>query len=122
MPNRCGCSGSCSCLIVAGEGVSVEGIGTIENPYEISSEASELLERIDFVDTSTVDFTTVGVGTTTDPMQVTAQATLALTDLTDVEGTPGNDQVPVWVDDHWEFQDQPEDSTGLPPGALTARC
>ena len=103
MPSRCGCSGSCSCLIVAGEGVSVEGIGTIENPYEISSEGSELLERVEFVDTSTVDFTTVGVGTTLDPMTVTAQATLEFTDLTDVEGTPGDGQVPVWTDDHWEF-------------------
>ena len=112
---RCGCGATCSCLIVAGEGVQVDGIGTIENPYEISSDASELLERIEFVDTPSVDFTVTGIGTLITPMSVQAEATLALTDLTDVQGTPGNQQVPVWVDDHWEFQDQTGGGGGLSP-------
>lgn len=121
---RCGCGASCSCLITAGSGVQVDGIGTVENPYVISSDASELLDRIEFVDSSTIDFSASGVGTLLQPMQVTATASLAMTDLTDVEGTPADNQVPVWVVDHWEFQDQSGGGgggSGLPDGGTTGQ-
>lgn len=103
---RCGCGSSCSCLIVAGDGAQVDGIGTVENPYVITSDASQLLDQLEFIDTSTVDFEATGLGTRGSPMLVSAVATVAMTDLIDVLGAPGLGQVPVWVGDHWEFQNQ----------------
>lgn len=120
---RCGCGSSCSCLIEAGSGIQVDGIGTVENPYVVSSDATELLDRINFLDSSSVDFTYSGVGTLISPMNVSAVAKLALTDLTDVQGTPADNQVPVWVVDHWEFQDQSGGGggTGLPSGGTAGQ-
>lgn len=118
---RCGCSGSCSCLIEAGEGVVIEGIGSVENPYVITSEATEMVDRIKFNDTSSVDFTVTGLGTVATPLNVSAVAKLKMTDLTDVSGTPSNGQVMVWEDDHWEPQNQSGSGgggTGLPPGGV----
>lgn len=35
---RCGCSGSsCSCLVVGGQGVTVTGVGSSQQPYSISA-------------------------------------------------------------------------------------
>lgn len=115
---RCGCASTCSCLIEAGDGVQVDGIGSVENPYVISSDAAELLDRIVFDDSSSVDFSTTGTGTELTPMHVTATATLAMSDLTDVQSGAANGQVLVWVDDHWEPQDQSGGSggSGIPPG------
>lgn len=118
---RCGCQDACSCLIVAGDGISVEGIGTLERPYEITSESSDLVGRIEFTDEGNVDFTVTGVGTLNDPTTVFADAVLAVTDLTDVgDDTPVEGDVLVWRIDHWEFEQQTGGS-GVPPGGTTGQ-
>ena len=106
MPKRCGCSDTCTCLILAGAGITVEGIGTVERPYEIGSETGDLSTVLSFTDSATIDFTTLGVGTSLDPYEVSAAATIAMTDLTDlgVGQVPANGEVPVWHTDHWEFE------------------
>lgn len=120
---RCGCADSCSCLVVAGDGISVEGIGTLENPYQITSESADLTGRLVFLDEGNVDFTVTGVGTLNDPTAVTADAVLALGDLTDVpDTTPAAGDILVWHTDHWEYE-QPSGGggggSGVPPGGLT---
>lgn len=37
--SRCGCSTTCSCLIVAGDGTTVTGNGSLGNPYTITADA-----------------------------------------------------------------------------------
>lgn len=106
MPSgRCGCQDACSCLVIAGQGITVEGIGTLERPYEVA--AVDLDDRLIFSDAGNVNFEVNGSGGTGDPMIVYADAVLSMNDLTDVpDGNPENGQVPVWVGDHWEYQDQ----------------
>lgn len=111
---RCGCSGSCDCLIEGGPGITVEGLGTVEQPYEISAESAMLSQSLHLVDSSTVAWTTTGQGDVGDPLVVEADATLRLTDLTDVQGAPASGQVPVWQNNHWEFMAPPV----VPPGAV----
>jgi len=102
---RCGCQDSCSCLIQAGNGVAVEGIGTVERPYVLSAPSSDIENKIVFEDTSTMDFSTSGSGSLEAPTRVSANATVRVTDLIDVEtGTPENGEMMVWQTDHWEFQ------------------
>lgn len=117
MPNRCGCANACSCLIVAGDGIAVEGIGTLENPYEITSESSDLVGRIEFTDEGNVDFTTTGVGTLNDPLTVFADAVLATSDLTDVPDTEASDgDLLVWRLGGWVYEQPAEQGASLPPG------
>ena len=118
---RCGCADSCSCLVVAGDGISVEGIGTLERPYEITSESADLIGRVEFTDDGNVDFTTTGVGTLNDPLTVFADAVLSTRDLTDVPDTfPEEGQVLVWRLNGWEYEDQSGGGgSGVPPGGLT---
>lgn len=33
---RCGCSGACACYVVGGDGATVIGVGTAENPYTVN--------------------------------------------------------------------------------------
>lgn len=119
---RCGCADACSCLITAGEGINVEGIGTIENPYEITSESANLAGRVEFTDEGNVDFTATGVGTLNDPLTVFADAVLAMADLTDVpdDATANDGDVLVWRLDHWQYEQQTGSGsgTGLPPGGV----
>lgn len=52
---RCGCAGNttCTCLVTAGENVTVSGTGQAGNPYVISANASS----VDVMDTSSIDLT-----------------------------------------------------------------
>lgn len=73
MARDCGCSGSsCGCSIIAGDGVSVTGLGTKRDPIIISAELASLADVISFQDTPTIDFTVLGDGTPTDPYIVQA--------------------------------------------------
>lgn len=73
MARNCGCAGgSCGCLIEAGEGIVVSGLGTATNPYVITSSLGNLGEVLDFVDSASVNFTVTGSGQGIDPMTVTA--------------------------------------------------
>jgi hypothetical protein len=103
---RCGCQDSCSCLITAGPGVTVEGIGTLERPYEIGAESGTLEGRLIFDDGGGVDFTAIGAGSSTAPQVVTGS--VALTALSDVStDVPAEGNVPVWRTDHWEWETAP---------------
>lgn len=115
MPKRCGCGDTCACVIEPGPGATVEGNGTVGQPYVIGVAGSELDDRVIFDDSETVDFTTVGPGTPSAAMHVSALAKLKLTDLTDVETDPPNSgEVPVWQGSEWVFQPPPV----APPGAV----
>lgn len=115
---RCGCQDTCSCLIVPGPGMTIDGIGTLDRPYVISSETATLNERLTFQDTTTVDFTVGGAGTADFPLQVQANATVRMSDLSDVRDTsPVIGDVPVWKGDHWEFEPQSGGGGGGGTGA-----
>ena len=117
MPNRCGCANACSCLVVAGDGISVEGIGTLENPYEITSESSDLVGRVEFTDEGNVDFTATGVGTINDPLTVFGSAVMDLGDLSDVPDTEADDgDILVWRIDGWVYEQPAVVGPTLPPG------
>jgi len=117
VPNRCGCANACSCLVVAGDGISVEGIGTLENPYEITSESSDLVGRVEFTDEGNVDFTATGVGTINDPLTVFGSAVMDLGDLSDVPDTEADDgDILVWRIDGWVYEQPAVVGPTLPPG------
>lgn len=76
---RCNCSGStCSCKIVGGYKTTVTGTGTAADPYVVARDTTNdtIQQQISFVDTTTVDFTVVGGGTTVDPLIVRAAVVL----------------------------------------------
>lgn len=119
---RCSCSGNsvCACVVQGGEGVRVTGAGTVSNPYVVVS--TQAVERYFLTsDTPSVDLTLEGGGTPQNPFVISAEATLALTDLSDIgDGqAPVNGDVPVWVVDHWEFQPAPSGGSGG-SGGLTS--
>jgi hypothetical protein len=73
MARDCGCTGgSCGCLIIAGDGITVSGLGTKRSPYIVTAQLASLADVISFQDTTTIDFTVVGEGTPTDPYIVQA--------------------------------------------------
>lgn len=76
---RCNCSGTtCSCKIVGGYKTTVTGTGTSADPYVIARDTSNdtIAPQVSFVDTTTVDFTILGAGTTADPLLVRAAVVL----------------------------------------------
>lgn len=114
----CGDQG-CACAIVQGAGIVITGSGAARDPYRVSLEAS-LEGTFSIEDTSTVNLTLIGNGLPGDPYKLSAVATMALTQLSDVndpQGGPNVGDVPVWVGGatpHWEFQAPPAN----PPGAV----
>lgn len=113
MARNCNCAGqTCGCLVVGGVGIEVSGQGTASNPFTITNVASDLSAALEVADTSTVNLTLSGGGTNLDPFILSANATLKLQQLTDVNNPGGNPvagQVPVYVGvsgttGHWEFQ------------------
>lgn len=95
---RCGCAGqTCSCLIQGGDGIEVAGSGTVNDPYVISTGGIDIGGSIQFVDTDTVDFTVTGQGTEAAPYQISAVATVGVSDLTDVAcDNPTDGTTLVW--------------------------
>lgn len=70
---RCSCAGStCSCLITAGVGVNVTGLGTAADPYVVSTVIGDIAGSLAFNDSASIDFTVVGAGTPSDPLIVSA--------------------------------------------------
>lgn len=76
---RCGCaSGSCSCLITGGTGITVTGVGSQDNPYVVNGAFFATS------DSPTVSLTLTGTGTTLDPYRIVANAHLTMDQLVDV--------------------------------------
>lgn len=114
---RCGCAGtSCSCVIQGGNGIEVEGAGTETNPYVISGGGAGGGGGVLTVrDTQTVDLSLLGGGTEANPYLLSADATVALDDLTDVTApNPANGNVLAWNGTAW----QPVPPTTAPVGAI----
>lgn len=70
----CGCAGSsCSCKIEVGDGLRVNGLGTLTDPIRIELDAIGLSDTVlQFQDSASVDFTVIGAGVPGDPLIVTA--------------------------------------------------
>lgn len=98
---RCGCSGSsCGCLLVAGEGISVTGVGSAGNPFVITADALvDISDYIQSANTATVTMSLLGAGTTLDPFIVSAVTTVSTADLTDLTdpGGPADGDTLIWV-------------------------
>lgn len=114
---RCACGGdtTCACLVVAAPntGVEVTGRGTTSDPYVIGLFTG--LPGFSVTDTDTVDLSLIGaIGENETPV-LSANATIAMSDLTDVVDTtpPVDGDIPTWVTDHWEFLPA---GASLPPG------
>lgn len=85
---RCDCAGStCQCLIQAGQGIQISGSGNTNNPYVITSTAT-IAGSLRVQDTRTVDLTAIGAGTPVDPFILSADARIAMEDITNVTGAP----------------------------------
>jgi hypothetical protein len=116
---RCGCGNqTCSCIITAGDGVIVSGLGTPTRPYEISltTAGAGLSESIKATPTETLKLYTNGAGTPDNPLNIYGNATVKMTDVTDVadpEG-PASGDVVTFVTDHWEFRPP----AAAPPGSV----
>lgn len=114
-----GCSDyGCNCLVRGGAGINVIGAGTDASPYIVEIEGG-VSDALQVVDSTTINFTLNGGGTASDPYVLSASATLALTQLSDVADPEGGPQVgdsPVWVGTgpaaHWEFAPAPANPSG----------
>lgn len=114
---------ACSCLVTVGPGLSITGSGTPTNGYLIELADPELIGRLQFLDSESVDFQVTGAATIADPMRVRAISTMKLTGLSDVAdpgGGPANGESPVYhgtfPTGHWEFGTLPP----APAGAVNA--
>lgn len=116
---RCSCAGGvCSCALVGGAGVTIEGSGSAQNPYVISAEGG-LNNSLQVLDTPTIDLVLTGSGTPLDPAVLSANAHLTMQELDDVQdAAPSVGFVPVWDGAQWIFQAPPT----APPGAVTVAC
>lgn len=113
---RCSCGGgTCSCVIEGGAGIVVGGAGSSGNPYTIDA-TGDFTGSIIPVPTDTVLMSITGSGTDTDPILISARATLSMTELDDVSDatSPQEGEVPVWTVDHWEFKTP----ASAPPGTV----
>lgn len=111
--------GGCTCVIQAGPGVTITGAGSSTSPMVISSDLA-LSQSFVVNDTATVNLQLVGGGVPGNPLILSATATVALTQLSDVNdpGGPAVGDVPVWIGvgsaGHWEFQPPP----AVPAGSV----
>jgi hypothetical protein len=87
MPRNCGCSGaSCACRIVSTDGsIAISGSGSAQNPWNLSAGDIQLGGRLQIQDTDTINMHQTGSGSVADPYMLSADATLDLGDLQDVD-------------------------------------
>lgn len=110
---NCNCSGgTCGCKVNGGVGVTVTGTGTAADPYVINNVAADLGSSLTVSDTLTLDLSKSGSGTNLDPLVISGQVKLTMSQLTDVNdptGIPLANEVPTYVGvfgsgGHWEFK------------------
>jgi len=106
---RCGCSDTCSCLVVQGDGIIVDGNGTVQNPYRVTADPDNVSEDVVFSDSGTIAWDVTGVGSGDQAMVVSANAQVSMRELTDVlaSDVPVTGDVVTWQTDHWEFMPTP---------------
>lgn len=75
MARNCGCGGaSCGCLIEAGNGITITGIGTAADPYRVVADIGDLDSALSFQNSATVTWSIAGTGTPVDPLVISATA------------------------------------------------
>lgn len=110
---RCSCgNATCSCVITAGDGVTVIGNGSPTRPYEIAIDSANqnIKDVLQVTDTPTLDLVMVGSGTTSDKVTIYGQTLTKMSDLRDVSDPEGpqTGDVPIWqASGHWEFRQLP---------------
>lgn len=80
MPSGCNCPGAtCGCLVQGTSSVEVTGTGTLQDPYVISLGSLAIGSNFVVDDTTTVDLTLAGSGTTLDPLVLSAAVKVGAT-------------------------------------------
>lgn len=130
MARGCSCAGgSCGCLVIAGFGINVTGIGTAADPFVIENSGANLAQALAVADTATFDMKRTGAGTNIDPLVLSGDVIMKLQQLSDVANPGGNPvagQRPVYIgtagtDGHWEFRSNfPQYTTAGRPAVATA--
>jgi DNA-binding transcriptional regulator LsrR (DeoR family) len=70
---KCGCAGTtCGCKLVGSSQVTVTGTGTAQDPYTVTLGALAIAANVHVDDTTSVDMTILGAGTTLDPLVISA--------------------------------------------------
>lgn len=101
-------------LLIAGPGIVVEGTGHAGSPYVVALESGQV--SLTVADTDTVDMSIIGDGTMGNPFIISANATISMSTLVDVDGSnpPETGDVPVFDGSLWVFGPPPT----TPPGAV----
>lgn len=114
---RCNCtSQGCQCKIEVGDGLVITGVGSAADPYVISNTPGSILDTFAAIDTTTVDLTLTGSGSQADPLILSAVATVAVTQLTDIidPSPPASGDTILFDGTGWQFAPPPT----TPPGAV----
>jgi hypothetical protein len=107
---RCACgAATCACVITSTpeDGIEVRGVGSLANPYRLINLRGDAFTRLTPIDTDTIDltFTNLSPGDPNAQYTLQADATIALADLTDVDGAdvPVTGDVVQWDGTQWVF-------------------
>lgn len=109
------CGGGCGCALAEGSGVTIEGSGTLSDPFVISADIN-----LEPDDSSVFDVSISGTGSPGSPYQVAVDfaGTASVRDLPDWSGTlPTNGQVPVWNSTTQEYE--PGSNTPAATGSVS---
>lgn len=113
---RCTGSSQCTCVLHAGNGITVDGGGSVIRPYIISALPSGLISTLD---TTTITWQPIQGDGSSEPYVLAADAHLALGDLTDASPTPPQTgQVLGWNGTQWA----PTAAATAAPGSINAGC